>query len=82
MGLAGLLLYYCKFTGILKKRGYKVNPYDSCFWNKDNNGKQCTIVFHVKDCKISHVDPRVNDKTIDWMHAEYEKVVTMTGPVR
>ena len=35
-----------------------MNPYDPCVWNKDINGKQSTIVFHVDDCKISHVDPK------------------------
>jgi len=58
------LLYYRKFTGSLKKHGYTMNPCDPCVWNKDINGKQCTIVFHVDDCRISHVDPRVIDKTM------------------
>ena len=58
------LLYYRKFTSSLKKHGYTMNPYDPCVWNKDINGKQFSIVFHVNDCKISHVDPRVIDKTM------------------
>ncbi len=50
------LLYYKKFTNSLQnKNRYKVNPYDACVWNKEIEGKQCTICFHVDDCKISHV---------------------------
>ncbi len=33
------LLYYCKFSSSLKKRGFTVNPYDPCVWNRDFKGK-------------------------------------------
>ncbi len=36
-----------------------MNPYDPCVWNKIMNGKQLTIVFHVDDCKLSHVDSKI-----------------------
>lgn len=39
------LLYYQKFTNSLKEKGFKMNPYDACVWNKQINGKQCTIFF-------------------------------------
>ena len=68
------LLYYLKFSSSLEKKGFKVNPYDPCVWNKDINGKQLTICFHVDDCKISHADPKVNNKTIVWLRKEYESV--------
>jgi hypothetical protein len=73
MMVAGLL-YYCKFLSSLDKKGFTVNPYDPCVWNKDINEKQLTICFHIDDCKISHVDPKVNDKTIAWLRKEYESV--------
>ena len=53
------LLYYEKFTNSLEKKGFKKNPYDPCVWNKQIDGKQCTICFHVDDCKISHVSKTV-----------------------
>jgi hypothetical protein len=68
------LLYYRKFSSSLERKGFTVNPYDACVWNKDINGKQLTICFHVDDCKVSHVDPKVNDKTIAWLKKEYESV--------
>jgi hypothetical protein len=31
-------------------------------------------VFHVDDCKISHLLPKVVDKTIEWLRSEYKHV--------
>jgi hypothetical protein len=70
------LLYYRKFTSSLKVRGFEMNPYDPCVWNKTIKGKQLTICFHVDDCKISHVNVRVVDYTIDWLRTEYESIFT------
>ncbi len=71
--MAGLL-YYEKFTASLKSKGFTKNPYDPCVWNKTVRGKQLTIVFHVDDCKLSHVDPKVLDDTIEWLRRDYENV--------
>jgi len=38
------------------------------------DGKQQTILYHVDDCKLSHVDPKVNDKMIDWLRNNYESI--------
>jgi hypothetical protein len=40
----------------LQEWGFELNPYDFCVANKTINGKQCTILWHVDDLKISHVD--------------------------
>ena len=68
------LLYYQKFTTSLKENGYKVNPYDPCVWNKSIDGNQCTICFHVDDCKISHKSSKVIDSTIEWLRRDYESI--------
>ncbi len=70
------LLYYRKFSSSLKKRGFAVNPYDPCVWNRDIKGKQMTIFSHVNDCKILHLDPKVVNYTIAWLREEYESVFT------
>jgi hypothetical protein len=70
------LLYYCKFLSSLKNRGLTVNPYDPCVWNRVIVIKQMTICFHVDDCKISHLDPKVVNYTIAWLHDEYKSVFT------
>ncbi len=69
-----LLLYYKKFVKTLKSKGFKLNPYDPCMANKQVNGEQLTVCFHVDNCKILHLLPKLVDKTIDWLQFEYENV--------
>ena len=38
-----------------------MNPYDLCVWNKKVHDKQLTICFHVDDCKLLHMSPKVLD---------------------
>ena len=53
-------LFYDNLCGvIINELSFKLNPYDGCVVNKIINGKQCKIVFHIDDLKISHVDPDV-----------------------
>jgi hypothetical protein len=70
------LLYYRKFSSSLKKRGFTANPYDPCVWNRDIKGKQMTICFHIDDCKILYLDPKVADYTIAWLREEYKSEFT------
>ena len=72
--MVAALLYYKKFVKSLKSKGFKLNPYDPCVANKIVDGKQITVCFHVDDCKLSHENPRVIDKTIDWLRNEYETI--------
>ena len=72
--MVAALLFYEKFTDSLKSKGFSMNPYDPCVWNKIVNGKQLTIVFHVDDCKLSHVDSKVLDDTIEWLRRDYESI--------
>ena len=37
-----------------KNLGFESNSYDNCVMNKQIDGSQCTIMFHVDDLKISH----------------------------
>jgi Reverse transcriptase (RNA-dependent DNA polymerase) len=57
--LKAALLFWKRLTHELKTIGFEVNPYDVCVMNKEINGAQCTILWHVDDLKISHVDPNV-----------------------
>jgi hypothetical protein len=61
------LLYYHKFSSSLKNRGFMVNPYDPCVWNRVIVGKQMAICFHVEDCKISHLNPKVRGCTGEFL---------------
>ena len=68
------LLYYLKFLRCLKQNGFVLNPYDPCTANRMVDGKQQTIVWHVDDCKLSHIDPKVNDAFIEVLRDEYESI--------
>jgi hypothetical protein len=46
--------------------------------NKVVNGKQLTVVWHVADCKISHVDPNVVTGLIDQLEEKIGKESKMT----
>ena len=48
-----------------------MNPYKPCLWNKDINGKQFMIKFHVDDLKLSHVDPSVVTMIINKLKDAY-----------
>ena len=38
---------------------FEINPYDWCVVSKYIDGKQCNIVYHVDDLKISHVGSNI-----------------------
>jgi hypothetical protein len=59
-------------------QGFTINSYDWCIANKMVNGKQCTIVWHMDDLKISHKDSRAVDGIIAALRTEYKKVGKMT----
>ena len=66
--MAAGLLYYHKFLISLKEREFTTNPYDPCVWNKITKGKQLMLLcYHVDDYKISHVNVKVVDCTIEWL---------------
>jgi len=50
-----------------------VNPYNWCVANKMINGEQCTVLWHVDDIKISHVDKNVVTQVIDLLSGEFGK---------
>ena len=78
--LAAALLCWNSRVGQLTSEGFEANPYDSCVMNKMENGKQCTVLWHVDDLKISHVDPQVNEGVLARLNTRYgqETVLTVT----
>jgi len=53
------LLFWKLLSNTLKEWGFTINEYDHCVANKTINGRQCTIIWHLDDLKISHVDKKV-----------------------
>ncbi len=58
-------LFWQLLSSQLEKWGFKSNPYNACVMNKDINGKQCTILWHVDDLKIWHAGANVATEIID-----------------
>ena len=56
----------------LCKFGFKLNDYDPCVANKVINGKQMTIIWHVDDAEISHVDKQEIEILINYLKELYE----------
>eukprot|EP00957_Ditylum_brightwellii_P174042 13251283-Ditylum_brightwellii.AAC.1 len=56
--LKAALLFWKNLSSCLQEWGFEINPYDWCVANNTIKDKQCTIVWHVDDLKISHKDPQ------------------------
>ena len=76
--LRAALLFWLDLTGNLKRWGFVANPYDHCVMNKTIEGSQCTIIWHVDDLKISHVNPDVVTAIISLLQGVYGKTVPLT----
>jgi hypothetical protein len=76
--LKAALLFWKLLSKKLVKWGFEINPYDWCVANKTINGKQCTILWHVDDLKISHVDAKVNTAMIKLIDSEFGKEAPIT----
>ena len=65
------MLFYKKFRRDIESIGFTVNPNDACVANRNIQGTQHTVVWHVDDIKSSHIDPRVNDEFLEWQIKQY-----------
>ena len=76
--LRAALIFWRKLTSKLVEWGFTINPYDWCVANKQINGQQCTLVWHVDDMKISHVDTKIVDDVIKRLEREFGKEAPLT----
>jgi hypothetical protein len=76
--LNAALLFWTKLSNSLTKLGFMANPYDRCCMNKQINGQQCTILWHVDDIKVSHMDPDVVTTVLAMINEEYGKELPLT----
>jgi len=65
------LLFWRNLTQALAKWGFSINRYEACVANKNINGSQCTIAWHVDDLKISHLDKQVVLDIIAQLNTKY-----------
>ena len=76
--LKAALLFWKLLSKNLKKWGFVANPYDPCVVNKQIDGSQCTILWHVDDLKISHKNPSVVTSVIEQLNAEFGEKAPLT----
>ncbi len=76
--LQAALLFWKDLSGQLEQWEFVLNPYDDCVANKIIDGRQCTILWHVDDLEISHVDPKVVNHVIGLLNDRYGKEAPLT----
>jgi Reverse transcriptase (RNA-dependent DNA polymerase) len=76
--LQAALLFWEKLSGLLISWGFAISPYDRCVANKHINGSICTILWHVDDLKISHIDPAVVTEIIQQLSDQFGAVAPLT----
>ena len=57
----------------MQEWGFETNPYDPCVANKTFNGEQCTVLWHVDNLKVSHVDKKVVEAVLELLNSEFGK---------
>jgi len=73
-----MLLFWKLLSNTLKEWGFKINEYNQCVANKTINGRLCTVIWHVDDLKISHVDKKVVEDIIGLLNEKFGKESPLT----
>jgi len=76
--LQAVLLFSKLLSNTLQEWGFTINKYDQCVANKIIRGKQCTIVWHIDDLKISHVDKDVVEEIINNLMTKFGQDAPLT----
>jgi Reverse transcriptase (RNA-dependent DNA polymerase) len=76
--LRAALLFWKKLSETLQGWGFAINPCDQCVANKEIDGKQCTIIWHVDDLKISHCNCEVVSGVIRRLSEVFGKEAPLT----
>jgi len=82
--LQAALLFWKLLSNTLQEWCIKIDKYDQCVANKTIKGKQCTIVWHVDDLKILHIDKDVVEEIIKKLMTKFgqdEPLTTSRGKV-
>ena len=81
---AGMLFWKELTQFVTVDLGFTINPYDLCVASRTIDGKQCTILWHVDDIKMSHVSQDVLESIMKRIEAHFGKEAPLTvtqGPV-
>jgi hypothetical protein len=76
--LKAALLFWKLLSSKLVSWGFEINPCDWCVANKTTDGKQCTVLWHVDDLKMSHVDSAAVSTVIGMIDEKFGKEAPIT----
>ena len=62
--LQSALMFWKLLSETLQEWGFTLNPYDKCVANKNIEGKQCKMTWHVDNLKTSHASKDVVEDII------------------
>ena len=72
-------LFYDNLCHLLvNELGFELSSYNTCVANKIINGKQCTIVWHVDNLNISHVNPEVVTQIISELENRFAQTIPLS----
>ena len=63
---------------LIDELGFVRSSYDECVLNKQVKGKQCTILFHVDDLKIPHVNHSVVMDIVNSLSKKYRDIMLLS----
>jgi hypothetical protein len=66
--LQAAMLFWKDLLAKVVSWGHEINPCNWCLAYKMVDGKQCTVLWHVDDLKMSHMDPAVVESLLDLLN--------------
>jgi hypothetical protein len=75
--LRAALLFWKKLSAQLQEWGFEINSYEWCVANKMIDRKECTILWHIDNLKISHIEYKVVSSVIQ----QFEKTFGEDAPL-
>ena len=68
------LLFYQKLLVNIQAQGFIMKLYDPCVANKIVASSQMTVIWHVNNLKVSHINPIENTKFAVWLSKTYSTI--------
>ena len=76
--LQAALQFWRNLTSSLEEWGIEINPYNWWVAKKKVSGKQLTLVWHVEDFRISHIESGASEEMIIQLSKRYRKYADLT----
>ena len=73
------ILWHTLLTKTLVELGFKLNPYAFCVATATIKEKQCIIIHHVDDAKVSHMNKVVVRQVCDALDSKFGKMKVAIG---